>query len=145
MCLLMALCPRCARVQVECKPVADPGTTGNFEVTLNKVLVHSKKTMGHGAQSFRSTRALTRSQCQATVVPAGKCTSAEETNRVIVAVAVTSTISCAVLPGCHWTACYSVVQLLSPAAVFKISETGTPCKCYRRRQESLGQEVKVGA
>ena len=51
--------------QVECKPIGDPGATGNFEVTLNGVLIHSKKTMGHG-----------------------KCTYKEETDRVINAVAV---------------------------------------------------------
>ena len=26
----------------------DNGTTGNFEVTLNGTLIHSKKTKGHG-------------------------------------------------------------------------------------------------
>ena len=26
----------------------DPGTTGNFEITADGKLVHSKKTMGHG-------------------------------------------------------------------------------------------------
>ena len=51
--------------QVDCKPIGDPGATGNFEVTLNGVLIHSKKTMGHG-----------------------KCTYKEETDRVINAVAV---------------------------------------------------------
>ena len=45
--------------------VRDPGATGNFEVTLNGVLVHSKTTMGHG-----------------------KCTSEAETSRVITAVGV---------------------------------------------------------
>ena len=26
----------------------DPGTTGNFEITVNDKLVHSKKNQGHG-------------------------------------------------------------------------------------------------
>ena len=26
----------------------DPGSTGNFEITLNGKLIHSKTTMGHG-------------------------------------------------------------------------------------------------
>jgi len=30
------------------KSVKDPGTTGNFEVTINGELVHSKRTAGHG-------------------------------------------------------------------------------------------------
>ena len=38
----------------------DPGTTGNFEVTANGKLLHSKKTMGHG-----------------------KCTDAAETQQLI--------------------------------------------------------------
>jgi len=33
-------------VTVQSKP--DSGTTGNFEVTVNGNLVHSKKTKGHG-------------------------------------------------------------------------------------------------
>ena len=28
--------------------IKDSGTTGNFEVTVNDVLVHSKRTQGHG-------------------------------------------------------------------------------------------------
>jgi len=33
---------------VEVKQIKDPGVTGNFEITVNGVLVHSKKTKGHG-------------------------------------------------------------------------------------------------
>jgi len=41
-------------------PIADAGTTGNFEVTVDGTLIHSKKTMGHG-----------------------KCTTAEEVQKII--------------------------------------------------------------
>jgi len=33
---------------VEVVSQKDPGITGNFEITVNGVLVHSKKTQGHG-------------------------------------------------------------------------------------------------
>ena len=43
--------------------IGDPGVTGNFEVTVDGKLVHSKMTMGHG-----------------------KCTDATETQKVIDAI-----------------------------------------------------------
>ena len=38
-------------------PLADPGTTGNFEVFLNDNLVHSKKTGGKGKAESEEERA----------------------------------------------------------------------------------------
>ena len=45
---------------LEMSAIADPGTTGNFEVVLEGELIHSKSTMGHG-----------------------KCTTAEEVQKII--------------------------------------------------------------
>ena len=33
---------------LEIDSLKDPGTTGNFEITVDGKLVHSKRTMGHG-------------------------------------------------------------------------------------------------
>eukprot|EP01052_Picozoa_sp_SAG31_P027040 SAG31_NODE_2498_length_5598_cov_2.801600_5_plen_77_part_00 len=50
-------------VQVSVSATGDPGTTGNFEVTANGKLAHSKTTMGHLGH--------------------GKCTDAAEQQRLI--------------------------------------------------------------
>ena len=45
---------------LDISPIADSGTTGNFEVVLEGELIHSKATMGHD-----------------------KCTTAEEVQKII--------------------------------------------------------------